>query len=253
MTLRKIACPLVHSLVVVLLFGLSCAVKAAAQDCRSSLNVDVNKVVVLSAWDGSQNTTTMSCGDAELAREKLFVNQLSFLSDTQQNSAAQISQVISDAVGQLDQLRGQLQAANSNEVVATLSLTVQGVKWQVAKAKLLLCGLEAAGSDGLGLAVCAPQLWSFLKSSDSTFKALNSVDDAHQEAAQLQTLITSLQTEIGQLGSATIDGSATAQKYATTFNLYCSQIKQSCMSDQARVDWKRRANPALTAAAHSSR
>lgn len=211
-----------------------------AQDCNSSLNVDPSKSVTLKAWDGSDAEVFMGCPDAESFRAQIFVTQLAFLSTAQSATAAAVNDNIFTAVDQLNQLRMNLSNAQTDVDVQVISATIKSMQWVASKAKLLICALEGIESGGLALVACAKPVLAFIKDTSSTFNAFSSVSDAQAKAAQVQQLIAALQGEIDQLGSTTIDGSVTAQRYSTVFNSMCEQVKSSCLvsvaNERARTE-----------------
>jgi hypothetical protein len=216
-------------LAAVLLAPQCLCVSAFSQDCNSSINVDPDKTVVLEAWDGSGETTVMSCGDAENLRGQIFRQQLAYLSDPQSISANRVNSDITDAVNQLKRLRQDLANAQSDEQAKAISATIKSMQWLAAKSKLLICGLETPETGGLALIACAKELISFLKQSKSTFQEFSSISEAQDRATRVQQLIDQMQAEIAQIGSTNIDGTVVAQRYSTVFQSLCTQVKNSCL------------------------
>jgi hypothetical protein len=215
---------------------------AFSQECNSSLNVDPAKTVVLEAWDGSGESTVMSCGDAENFRGQIFRQQLAYLSDPQSISADRVNSDITDAVKQLKQLKQDLVNAQNNEQASAVSATIKSMLWLATKAKLLICGIEAPETGGLALVACAKTLISFLKQSKDTFKEFSSVAEARDRATRVQQLIDQMQTEIAQIASTNIDGTVTAQGYSTVFQSLCTQIKNSCLASSPANRATRKSN-----------
>jgi hypothetical protein len=214
-------------LAVAALFGMAAAI-CSAQSCNSSINIpDSNKTTIITAWDGN-GSSVLSCGDAEMLREKLYHDQLSFLDDTQQNSAAQMTQQINNGVSQLAQLQQQAASAQSAQTLAALNLTLQSSMWLYNKTELLICifgALEAAG-----IPECVKTAYDFYESSKDSFEALQSVDEAHATAVKIQALISALRTQINALGNAPIPGSRTQAKYETMCRNYTQQITTDCVN-----------------------
>src|SRR5579862_1513108 len=198
-------------------------VTAFPQSCNASINIDPQKTIVVEAWDGSGESTVMSCKDAESLRAQIFVQQLAYLSDAQSISATRVNTDITDAINRLKRLRQALANARNDEEARGISATIKSMQWVAAKAKLLICALETIESDGLGFAACGKPLISFLKQSNSTFKEFSSVSEAQDQARGLQELINQMQNEIKKIGSTNIDGSVTAQRYSLIFQNLCSQ------------------------------
>ena len=208
----------------------------AAQECRQSFNVDPNRLIVLQSWDDSGESLPLTCAEAEEFRAKIFIEQLSFLSNRQTTTANKVNAEIADSMRQIRALRQELANVASDEDAQGVSATLQITKWLVAKTKLIICAALAADSGGtLGLVVCGKPMFQFIKQSSTTFKALSTVQEAQDRAKNLQALIQQLDVEINNLNLATIDGTATSQKYSFIFNSVCDQVRNQCLASNGRT------------------
>ena len=200
--------------------------------CLQGFDVDPAKFVTYFAVDENHQfevpINSMSCVDAELFRERLFVQ----MDKNIYQSEAQIISALDMAESKLTDLQG---ALNNSVDKAQVKAAVLGAVTVVATVYAVSTTAACASAvvDGVGIAACGPAVrgsvaavgaWAALQSH------ANSV--AELKAAALKE-ITKQRGLIGALRQETDAASADMIKrnYSTLFNSICRAVQEQCLKD----------------------
>ena len=197
-------------------------------ECLQSFNVDASKSVVY-IFSGSRqfDINAMSCVNAELFREEIFVNMDRGLYDSEANLRAQIS----DGQAKLTQMSIDLAATSNKAGIKALLDNSKVVSSTTGATVLSVTCATAVVGDAPALAACGS---AFV----AVAKAVNDWNDAVDAATPLikakaagqwaiaeeQSLLTALEQ---QLDATTAQNAK--DNYSDLFLSICSAVKAQCM------------------------
>jgi hypothetical protein len=199
-------------------------------ECLQTFNVDQNKQVSYIATDQTDTNqvtvNSMSCVDAELLREELFVNMDQSLYDSEDT----IRGSLTDADTNLAKLVSDLNKATSDEEIdAALSGGTATLATLVAASSITTC---ASGLiDGAGLVACGKALTASF-GTVVAWRALikNAQDIATKRKAALQTI--AAQQKVSQRLQQDLDATDAANIRKNRADLFigiCRAVQKQCL------------------------
>lgn len=190
-------------------------------DCMASFNVRGEKVSTDISWLlATGNTAILTCGAAELLREKLFVE-----GDKVIKSGDLVGQPLAaqqKAITALNDLQKQIQQLPGDDVPGTV-FSAGG--YLVAKHLLASCLLTAEAAGG----TCWLAAAKFLGATYGFFQKISSNQNNALKKQELLSTVERIRPALNSIGSGQADVAGARRRWVETQTNLCRAIKRDCL------------------------